>query len=311
LTNVLITGGNGFIGSHLAEKLLAKNIEVALFDTKFDRNAEKISCEKILGDILDYEKVAKAVVKKDVVVHLAAVSRVEWGQQDPEKCLRVNIVGTLNVLEALSKNNLKAVMIFGSSREVYGEPQNSPVTEEHQKNPVSVYGVSKLTAEKLLAAYNYANDLKYVILRFSNVYGSEKDLPERVIPNFMRAASSGEPLIVYGGSQVLDFTFIDDVTDGATRVVEKAANGDETVINQAIQFTSGEGKSILELAEIIKKLYNSDSKIIVEKRRSFDVSNFIGSYEKAERLLEYRPKHSLADGLGIYKERLREAGTKE
>lgn len=310
LTNVLITGGNGFIGSHLAEKLLARNIGVTLFDAKFNNNTEKMDCEKIQGDILDYKKVAEAVGKKDLVVHLAAVSRVEWGQQDPEKCLRVNILGTLNVLESLSKENSKAVMVFGSSREVYGEPQNSPVTEEHQKNPVSVYGVSKLTAEKLLAAYNYANGLKYVILRFSNVYGSQRDLPERVIPNFMRAASSGKPLIVYGGKQVLDFTFIDDITDVVARVIEKAANRDEAVINQAIQFTSGEGKSILELAELIKKLCNSDSKIIVKERRSFDVSNFIGSYEKAERLLGYRPKHSLEDGLRIYKERLRETGAK-
>jgi nucleoside-diphosphate-sugar epimerase len=302
---ILITGGNGFIGSHLAEMLVKEeNFQVSLLDVKFNENTADIDCTKFVGDICDKSLTDALDGMYDVIVHLAAVSRVELGQLNPLDCLKTNIVGTSNMLELLRKERSRAVLVFGSSREVYGEQSFLPVAEEHPKNPISVYGVSKLAAERLLSSYHRVYGVDYILLRFSNVYGSPRDLPDRVAPRFMRLAMAGQPLTVYGGKQVLDFTFIDDTVNGLISVLRKVMHRDETVINQDFNFTSGNGTSILEIAELIKSICQSDSEIIVESGRSYDVSNFVGSYQKAKEFLDYCPKHSLVDGLSIYGNRL-------
>lgn len=303
---VLITGGNGFIGSHLADVLMERGYEVTLLDIEYTRNTEHLECEKILGDVCDPKILVNVTEGRDVVIHLASVSRVEWGQRDPEKCIRVNVLGTLNAIKASLKNESK--LVYVSSREVYGEPQNLPVKEDDPKKPISVYGVSKLTAELLSKTYALTSDLKYTILRYSNVYGSPRDLPERVTPRFMRAALSGQPLTVYGGDQILEFNFIDDVIQGTVAVVEKAVDGDPFVINDDFNLVSGSSTSISELAKIIVQLTKSDSEIVVSDKRSYDVSNFVGDLGKASSILGYRPSHSLKDGLNLYRRRLQEEG---
>ncbi len=301
---ILITGGNGFIGSHLADVLMDRGYEITLLDAVFTRNTKHLKCEKIVGDVCNIEILKNATDGHDVIVHLAAVSRVEWGQKDPEKCLSVNVLGTLNAIKASLRN--KSVFVYVSSREVFGEPQNSPVKEEDPKKPISVYGVSKLTSELLNNTYALTSDLKYTILRYSNVYGSPRDLPERVIPRFMDAALSGQPLTVYGGDQILDFNFIDDVVQGTVSVVEKAVDGDPRIVNNDINLVSGRGTSISQLAKIILQVTKSDSEIIVSDKRSYDVSNFVGDTGKAYCLLGYKPSHSLKEGLNIYRRRLQE-----
>lgn len=301
---VLITGGNGFIGSHLTEALLNRKIQVSILDTVSNKNTRSLNCKKIKGDIREYSLCLKAIRNVDVVVHLAAVSRVEWCQRDPFECLGVNVIGTLNVLEAIRKSNPKAILVLGSSREVYGEPSFIPVSEDDPKNPISIYGVSKLASEKLVLSYRHVYGLRYVILRFSNVYGSPRDLPERVIPKFMQLALLGKPLRVFGGEQKLDFTFIDDIIEGIILVIEKAVNENKSVINQDFLFASGEESSIFQLAELIKNICESASEVIVSNRRSFDVSSFVGNYQKAKISFGYTPKHLLHNGLKIYKQRI-------
>src|SRR5207253_2507595 len=177
ISRILITGGNGFIGSHLAERLLARGDTVSLLDLKFNANTRFLDCEKIRGDIRDYQTVREAVDGKDAVINLAAVSRVAWGQQDPFNCWLTNQVGTINVLEASNKAASNPVLLEASSREVYGEPLYLPVNEGHPKRPKSVYGLTKLSAEKACLSYSKSSGLdpsvNHVIMRFSNVYGSE------------------------------------------------------------------------------------------------------------------------------------------
>ncbi|MFX0137494.1 MAG: NAD-dependent epimerase/dehydratase family protein [Candidatus Hodarchaeota archaeon] len=301
---ILITGGNGFIGSHLADVLIDSGYEITLLDIVFTRNTKHLTCEKIVGDVCDLEILENAAEGQDIFIHLAAVSRVEWGQKDPEKCIRVNVLGTLNAIKASLKN--KSMFVYVSSREVFGEPQNLPVKEDDPKKPISVYGVSKLASELLNKTYALTSDLKYTVLRYSNVYGSPRDLPERVTPRFMDAALSGQPLTVYGGNQILDFNFIDDVVQGTVRVVEKAVDGDPRIVNNDFNLVSGRGTSISQLAKIILQLTKSDSEIIVSDKRSYDVSNFVGDIGKASSLLGYKPRHSLKEGLDIYRRRLQE-----
>src|SRR3989304_2775681 len=135
---ILVTGGNGFIGSHFADKLIEVGEQVTLFDTEFTKNTELMDCEKVKGDVTDLKSLGDAVNDKDFIFHFAAVSRVVWGQQNPVKCINTNIIGTSNVLESVRNFNKAAVVFLASSKEVYGNAEKMPVSENHQKNPISV-----------------------------------------------------------------------------------------------------------------------------------------------------------------------------
>src|SRR5881398_2781208 len=307
ISRILITGGNGFIGSHLAEKLLARGDTVSLLDLKFNANTRFLDCEKIRGDIRDYQTVREAVDVKDVIIHLAAVSRVAWGQQDPFNCWLTNQVGTINVLEASNKAASNPVLLEASSREVYGEPLYLPVNEGHPKRPKSVYGLTKLCAEKACLSYSKSSGLdpsvNHVIMRFSNVYGSERDLPERVIPKFMNKALRGEDIILYGGDQILDFTFIDDTVSGIMKAYSASLRGDGSILGEDFHFVTGRGVSVSELARMTIGIVGSGSKIIREAANSFEVRRFIGDPSKAEKMLGYRPIVNLEHGLRVLMER--------
>jgi nucleoside-diphosphate-sugar epimerase len=307
ISKILITGGNGFIGSHLAEKLQAGGDSVSLLDLKFNSNSRLLDCEKIRGDIRDYQTVKMAVDGKDAVIHLAAVSRVAWGQQDPFNCWLTNQVGTVNVLEACRKAESRPVLLEASSREVYGEPLYLPVNEGHPKRPKSVYGLTKLCAERACLSYSDTSGLdrsvNHVIMRFSNVYGSERDLPERVIPKFMNKALRGEDIILYGGEQILDFTFIDDTISGIMKLASTCLEGDSSIFGEDFHFVTGRGVSVSELANMIVSLVGSRSKVIHGASNSFEVRKFVGDLTKSHKILGYEPRVSLEHGLRILRDR--------
>jgi nucleoside-diphosphate-sugar epimerase len=290
---VLITGGNGFIGSHLADKLIEMGHEVTLFDLVFTKNTEKMNCEKVVGDLRNFDDVLAVVKNKDVIFHFGAVSRVVWGQQDPCKCFQVNVGGTLNVLEAVRKNRNRAIVFMGSSREVYGEAKSMPVSESNPKKPKSIYGLSKFTGEGLFLSYHKYYGVKSVIFRFSNVYGSERDLLDRVTPKFIIKALNNQPLTLYGGKQIFDYTYIDDTVNGILLALKKA----DEIIGEEFHFVTGKGTSVEELAKKIINLCKSNSKVVIEPEKTFDVSLFVGSLEKSSNILGYEPKVSLDEGL--------------
>jgi UDP-glucose 4-epimerase len=278
---------------------------VTLFDLEYNENTRGFECEKIRGDVKDYAAVKKAVDGKDAVFHFAAVSRVVWGQQDPLNCWQTNVMGTMNVLEASRKVVSNPVVFSASSREVYGEPHYIPVDEDHPKNPKSIYGMSKLCAEKACYTYQNAFDTKFVIFRFSNVYGSERDQMDRVIPKFMIKALKGEEINLYGGDQILDFTFIDDTVSGIFGTYINSLEHDSEIFGEDFHFVTGRGVSISELAKMIVKLCDSTSNIITEEPKDFDVLRFIGDTAKAKTQIGYKPIYSLEEGLKILKNRLK------
>jgi nucleoside-diphosphate-sugar epimerase len=297
---VLITGGNGLIGSHLAEALLQTGHKVILQDLGFGKNTRQIDCLKLGGDIRDSHIFDKINFNPDVIFHAAAVSRVAWGEADPKKCFDVNVIGGINIILWTLSKEPKPHFIFASSREVYGEPSSLPVTESHPKNPISAYGTSKLAAEQLVSHYGKVSDLKYTITRFSNVYGATRDLPERVIPRFVNNAFRGEPLVVNGGSQILDFTSVHDTIAGLVSLVSHLENRDPSVQNTDFHFTTGVGCSISDLADMIKTLTSARSKIQKVEAKNYDVHKFIGDFTKAKKILGYDPKVRLEDGLKRY-----------
>ena len=308
MERVLITGGNGFIGSHLAERLVDRGDAVTLFDNHFDSNSRHLSCAKIRGDVRHYRTIREAVSRQDVVFHFAAVSRVAWGQTDPYNCWRTNQLGTVNVLEACRKAKTSPILFYASSREVYGEPRYLPVDEGHPKMPLSVYGMTKLCAERACSSYAdpslSGHTIKPVIFRFSNVYGSERDLPQRVIPKFMAKALRGQPITLYGGEQVLDFTFIDDTVAGILQAYAASLNGGGDLLGEEFHFVTGRGVSVSDLAHMIVELTDSSSPVVQRPPNDFDVRRFVGNPEKSHRMLGYEPKVSLEDGLETLRDRM-------
>jgi nucleoside-diphosphate-sugar epimerase len=300
----LVTGGNGFIGSQLAESLIEKGESVTLLDQKFNSNTNSLTCRKVKGDVRNYGTVKKAVRDAEVIFHLAAVSRVITGQEEPCKCLQTNILGTVNVLEACRKLGNDRLVFYGSSREVYGDSQSVLVKENHPKSPKSIYGASKLSAELACLQYRRAFETKTVILRFSNVYGSERDLMDRVTPKFVIKAMKDDDIVLYGGDQVLDFNFIDDTVSGIVLAYQKTLELEMQTLGEDFHLVSGKGTSIKELANMVVKLCDSSSKIVRKESRKFEIENFVGDPAKADRILGYKARIPMEKGLQILKDRL-------
>lgn len=291
--DVLITGGAGFIGSHLAEALVDRGYRVIVVDDLSRgslNNIESIvnDIEFIRGDIADFRIMEEAIRKSDLVIHLASLSRVALCVDDPERCIKTNVMGTEIIARLCSKLNRS--LVFSSSREVYGEALYLPVDENHPQNACNLYGASKIAGEKILQAYSRQYGLKYSILRLSNVYG-ERD-SGRVIPIFIEKALRNEDLVVYGEKKVLDFIYIEDVIESFLKLIETV--GENNII---VNIGSGKGTKIIDLASTIKEMIGSKSKIVIRGKREEEVEKFIADIKKAETLLNWRPKTPLEEGL--------------
>lgn len=296
---ILVTGGNGFIGSHVCEQLIKSGYDVTSLDIKFDSNSKNLKCKKKIVDIAKNDSLVDEIKNSDMIIHLAAISRVDDAQADPIRCFKTNVIGVLKIIEAM--RNTKSKLIFSSSREVYGEPKKVPVVESDEKNPLTVYGSSKLAAEQLLKTYRKLYGLDYVTLRLANVYGSPRDLPQRVIPRFIEQSRKGEPFTINGGKQVIDFTFIDDVVDGIEKVIKEISSEESEILGNDFNFSTGVGISVGDLAKLIKTTFDSKSELTFNEARNYDVQNFIGEYSKAQKAFSFEPRHSLKEGLMKYK----------
>lgn len=290
---ILITGGAGFIGSHLAEALINKGNEIIIVDNLIRgklNNLEDIEDKiKFLnGSITDFELMKKTIIKVDIVFHLAAVSRVMPSIENPELCFETNVKATEIISRLCSIYNKK--LIFASSREVYGTAEYISVDEKHSLHAENPYGASKICGEKMIEAYSKCYGLKYAILRLANVYG-ERDF-ERVVPIFIEKTLKNNELIVYGGEQILDFVYINDVVEAFIKTLEE--NG-----NIVVNIGSGNGTKVIDLAEIIKKITRSKSKAIIKEKRKGEVEKFIANIEKAEKILNWKPKTTLEEGIRL------------
>lgn len=280
---ILITGSAGLIGSALVDTLTALGRPVRTFDIA---DAGQ--------DSRNGAAVEDAVRGCGGVIHLAAVSRVLWGEHNPVLCRDVNVGGTRNVLAAAASSDSRPWVLFGSSREAYGPVTRFPADEDTARCPMNVYGRSKLAGEKLVEAAQEAG-VKAAILRFSNVYGRISDHADRVVPAFARAAAEGRRLQVEGRNHVFDFNYLDDVVDGILKMVTFIEA--ERKAPPPVQFVSGVGTSLTELAEASVRLAGTAAEIHHVGPRSFDVNGFVGSGERARQLLGWQTKTSIEEGL--------------
>jgi UDP-glucose 4-epimerase len=285
---IVVTGGAGFIGSHLIDRLLADGVgEVVAFDN-FSRGRleniahlrHRLQFHVIEGDVRDRAAVAAALRGARLVYHLAAQSTVMGAVRDIDYTFETNVVGTFNVLRAAVDQGVPRVL-FASSREVYGEPIALPVDEDSPLLPINSYGASKVAGEVYCRAFRRELGLQTVILRLANVYGS-RDIG-RVIPRWLDDAKAGRELRVFGGKQVMDFVWVGQAVDALTRA--GTIEGPVPPINVG----SGTGTRIVDLARRIARLTESTARVRLEPARSMEVTRYIARVERMRQILGLEP----------------------
>lgn len=299
---IMVTGGAGFIGSHLVDELIEMDNSVIVYDNLDKHYAGKEdNIQFHLGDpnliflkfdILDYDVLCKVMKKVDVIFHLAAQPGVRYSLENPQKTNTVNTTGTLNVLMAAKQNHVKKI-IFASSSAVYGTPQYMPVDETHPTNPISIYGASKLAAEKFCRIYDNLFDLSTITLRYHTVYGP-RQRPDMAIYKWTQQLFENKPPVIYGtGEQTRDFTYVDDIIDGTLRSGEI-----DDVKGEIFNLGGGSRVSVNEVVKLLLKLTGKeDIKPIHEPPKPGDVPDTYADISKGRNLLGYNPKVSLNDGI--------------
>lgn len=296
--NILVTGGAGFIGSHLVRTLLAKGEKVTALDDLSTGLAENLppEAEFIEMDILD-EGLKKVVAAGafDAIVHLAAQTMVDVSIKDPLFDAQTNLLGTVRVLEAARAANVKRV-IFASTAAAYGDVKEDdlPVREAQPTEPMSFYGLSKLAVEKYLDMYHAVYGLEYVILRFANVYGERQgDGGEGgVISIFAKAMAEGRDITIYGdGEQTRDFVYAGDIAEGIVAALQTEE------VNAAYNLSTQTETSLRELVSLLSEICGREIVPKYGPERDGDIYKSMLSNSRARRGLGWQPEISLADGL--------------
>ncbi len=296
---VIVTGGAGFIGSHLAEELAERDYQLIILDDLSTGKMENIeqllkrdNVRFVQGSVTNLHLLQGLSQNVDYVFHQAAIPSVPRSIRNPKASHSVNITGTLNVLLAARDSGVKKV-IYASSSSVYGDTPTLPKVEDMVPNPQSPYALTKLVGEYYCNIFHQIYDLPTICLRYFNVYGPGQDPNSQyaaVIPLFVTRVLQNKPPIIYGdGEQTRDFTFIKDVV----RANILAAEGDAYGV-----FNIGVGRSISinELAELVIKLMGGDIKPIRQELRPGDVRYSLADITRAK-TFGYAPKHALEEGL--------------
>jgi UDP-glucose 4-epimerase len=284
---ILITGSEGLIGRVVREHLSALGYLVNGLDLRgFDGER---------GDVCNVAQVADAMSSCDGVLHLAAVSRVVWGERDPEHCWATHVGGLSNVLDAAKSQIRKPWFIFASSREVYGQPAELPANEDTPLAPVNVYARSKVEGERLVQHARQSAGLRTSVIRLSNVFGRTWDHADRVVPAFARAAVAGQSLRVDGPGHTFDFTHVEDVSRGIVSLIQRLVAGEDGF--PPIHFVSGNATTLGELAEMAVEIAGSASSMVSAPPRNFDVAQFYGTHQRATSTLNWAPTVPLREGL--------------
>jgi len=283
---VLVTGSCGLVGRRLCALLRNGGFAVKELDLRGHGESR--------GDVTRLADIEAAIQCCVGVVHLAAVSRVVWGQRDPDLCWRTNVAGLQNLVQAALAQSSKPWILFSSSREVYGQAPSLPVAEATVLNPLNVYARSKTEGERVVLEAR-SQGLQSAVVRLSNVYGCTKDYADRVIPAFARAAVEGLPLRVEGSNHTFDFTHVNDVVRGLRALIGLLESGEQSL--PPVHLVSGHPTSLGELAAICCRLAKSDAAIAETAPRSYDVAQFYGDPARARELLGWESEISLEVGL--------------
>ena len=290
---ILVTGGAGFIGSHLVDALVTENNVRVLDDlSSGDQLFVNERAEFVQGDICDKQVAYDAMAGVDLVYHQAASVNVSRSIEQPRASHETNVSGTINILEAARQQDARVV--FASSAAIYGEPDVVPITEKHPVNPQSPYGLEKLTGDQYMQLYNELYGLSTVPLRYFNVYGPRQTAGDYagVITIFLDQAQTGKPLTVHGdGTQTRDFVHVDDVVQANLRA------GTTEMVGVPFNIGTGESISIRELAENIQLMADQSVEIIYQDRREGDIMKSEANINRAREMLGYQPTKDIREEL--------------
>ncbi|MFC7114625.1 NAD-dependent epimerase/dehydratase family protein [Natronoarchaeum sp. GCM10025703] len=289
---ILVTGGAGFIGSHLANALVAEN-DVRVLDnlTTGDRAHVPDSATFIEGDIRDDEALARATDGVDVIFHEAALVSVQGSVEDPLTSHEINSTATLELLEAARAEDARVVL--ASSAAIYGHPDSVPITETDPKDPTSPYGLGKLSVDHYARLYNELYDLETIALRYFNAFGPGQVAGDYsgVISIFLDQALGGDPITVNGeGTQTRDFVYVDDIVQANLR----AATTD--VVGEAYNVGTGDSVTIRELAEHVQAVTDTDSEIVYTDPRPGDIQHSSADISESDRRSRLRTDSLLPSG---------------
>ena len=301
---VLVTGADGFMGSHLTEKLIKAGAKVSIFvrgnsvngtseyNLRNLKNIEDNIQHIITGNIGSYDS-KKLILdnKPEYIFHLAADAYVPNSFNHPLEVMETNLLGTINVLECSRSSSKIKQVVCTSSSEIYGLTMGKSIDESHQLFPSSPYAASKLAADRYCYSYINTYNLPVSVIRPFNTYGPRHTYD--VIPKFINLALKNKPLTIYGdGKQARDFTYVDDMVDAFLIMgLNKKAVG------RFINFGTGTSHSIIKTAKLIIKISKSKSKIVFKKKRLAEVPNLVCNYNLAKNLFGWRPKVKFEKGL--------------
>lgn len=301
--SVLITGGAGFIGSHITEKLVEKGFDVTIIDDLSSGRKENIqsfenNVELIHGSILDlrtFEKLSKR--KFEVIFHVAAVPSVSRSIENPRNSHEANINGTFNILEYCRINKVKR-LIYSASSSAYGHQTEEWKKESQPSFPISPYALQKYVGEKYCEYYHKFFNIETIALRYFNVFGPRQNPNSpysAVIPAFIKATLNGKSMVIHGdGLQSRDFTYVDNVVQANINAMEiQNADAFGNVFNVAL----GDNTNLIQLADIISRLLKVKKYVEFKEARLGDIKHSKADIAKAKQILGYVPKIALEEGL--------------
>jgi len=295
---VLVTGGAGFIGSHLTERLLENGVEVICLDNFFTGQKENI--RKFMGlpefELVRHDIVEPLLLEVDEIYHLACPASPIYYQHNPVKTIKTNVIGTLNMLGLAKRVNAK--ILLTSTSEVYGDPEVHPQVEEYwgHVNPIgqrSCYDEGKRVAESLMVSYHQQNKVNIRIARIFNTYGPNMSVNDgRVVSNFIWAALWEKPLVVFGdGNQTRSFCYVSDMVEGLINLMESTSYIGPINLGNPLEM------KIIEIAEKIKEMTGTASEIIFKPLPEDDPTRRCPDISKAKRELKWEPTISFEEGI--------------
>ena len=299
----LVTGGGGFVGSHLVEFLLGKGHKVKVLDNFSTGKKENIytfekDIELIEGDIRNYNTVINAVKGTELIIHLAALTPAQRSISDPVLCNEVNINGTVNILDAAGKYDIKRV-VFASSSSVYGNSEEVPKHEKLTPDPLSPFALTKLTGENYCKIFSELYGLETVSLRYFSVFGPKQDYESQysaIIPKFIKTMLEGnQPVILGDGEQSRDFVFVSNIV----KATYLASTIDLKEKNTLLNCASNEHTTLNQLVDSINDLLHSEILPVYSEPRKTDIKHLIADISLAQQILGYKTEVSFKDGLEL------------
>ena len=286
---ILVFGAAGFVGRNLIERVRKDRHDLTASDLAEDPFHGSANYAKL--DLLNRDRVIDVVKGSDVIVHFAA-SPLTQSLESPAENMRINVEGTLNILDAARKHDVKKV-IYSSASSVVGIPKYNPVDEDHPCTPKTPYAVAKRTCEEYLRVYNEMYGLHYLVFRFFNVYGPwQGQKSGGLIPNLYRTLSENREFQVFGdGSNTRDFIYVEDIAEFSS----SAINSD--VKDRVINMGTGRGTSIVELIDLGARVLGTKPKIVYKPSRPGEIGNFVADTRRLREVLGNRPFTPLEEGL--------------